>query len=74
MSLAGKRGALPRLRGRGKQGVTATHTPKLPALYIASAASLRERVQPDGVCAPTSALLTTASQARHRSSEKSGRA
>jgi hypothetical protein len=55
----------PRLRGRGEQGNIVIRSQSLSALYVATFAYTHNRAQPDHTSDPqSSALLTTASQAR----------
>jgi Asp-tRNA(Asn)/Glu-tRNA(Gln) amidotransferase A subunit family amidase len=61
------RGALPRLRGRGEQGNFASHTTIPSLLSIGASACLHTRAQTHNAPEMPSALLTTASQARQRS-------
>jgi hypothetical protein len=62
----------PRLRGRGEPGNIVILPQSLSALYVATFAYTHNRAQPDYTSDPSSALLTTASQARHapRSAER----
>jgi hypothetical protein len=72
INLRRKPWSAPRLRGRGEQGNMAIRSQCLFALFVTTCAYTHNRAQPDHTSDPSSALLTTASQARHapRSAER----
>jgi hypothetical protein len=57
--------SVPRLRGRGEQGIIVTYNRFLSTLNVATPASSHTIAQPADTLISRHSLLTTASQARH---------
>ncbi len=63
--MGGNPWSVPRLRGRGDQGNTVIQNTSRSVLYVATFSYRHEKASPPMRVTTSSALLTTASQARH---------